>query len=157
MRSPRYLARVVARVVSIRRLHGLRHPPPRVCAVGRPWIWRISFPDFHPEIDLDLLERGWHVAHLDCVALLGCDKALAVMARFHEFVCDQWGLAERPAVEAVSRGGLHAYRYTARHPTRVACIYADTPVMNLSSWPAGRADAAGPLADALHYFEFDSM
>jgi pimeloyl-ACP methyl ester carboxylesterase len=62
--------------------------------------------------------------------------------------------ARRPALEAVSRGGLHAYRYAARHPDLIACIYADTPVMDLKSWPLGWAGASKETADALRYYGF---
>ena len=32
------------------------HPAP-----GNPWVWRARFPNYHPEADLILLERGFHV------------------------------------------------------------------------------------------------
>ncbi len=121
---------------------------------GRPWVWRTSFPDFHAEVDVELLKGGFHVAHVDVVAMLGCDESLAIMDRFYALVRRQWGLAEKPALEAVSRGGLHAYRYAATRPARVACLYADTPVMDLKSWPLKSDKAKGPLADALKFYGF---
>lgn len=127
---------------------------PKEAAPGKPWVWRTSFPDFHAEVDIELVKQGFHVAHVDVVAMLGSDDSLAIMDRFYDLVRKQWGLAEKPALEAVSRGGLHAYRYAATRPARVACIYADTPVMDLKSWPLGNAKAKGPLADALKYYGF---
>jgi alpha-L-fucosidase 2 len=126
---------------------------PKEAAPGRPWIWRTSFPDYHREVDLALLRRGFHVGYLNVVNLLGCDAALDSMDRFHYRVTKEFGFAERPALYAVSRGGLHAYRYAARRPERIACIYADVPVMSLASWPLG-ADAAQPLQDALKHYGF---
>ncbi|HRQ87647.1 MAG TPA: DUF1080 domain-containing protein, partial [Bacteroidia bacterium] len=127
---------------------------PKEAASGHPWVWHTSFPDFHPEVDAELLKGGFHVAHVDVVAMLGCDESLAIMDRFHDLVRRQWGLAARPALEAVSRGGLHAYRYAATRPERVACIYADTPVMDLKSWPLKHPASKGPLADALKFYGF---
>ncbi|NLT70908.1 MAG: hypothetical protein GXX91_09460 [Verrucomicrobiaceae bacterium] len=127
---------------------------PKQPAPGHPWVWRTSFPDFHAEVDLGLIEGGFHIAHLDVVSQLGSDTSLAKMDRFYDLVRKKWGLSAKPALEAVSRGGLHAYRYAATRPDRVACIYADTPVMDLKSWPLQSAQAKGPLADALKYYGF---
>lgn len=126
-------------------------------APGKPWVWRTSFPGFHAEIDEDLVRRGFHVAYLDVLSMLGADRALDLMDRFYARLRAEFGLAERPALEAVSRGGLHAYRYAARHPTRIACIYADTPVMDLKSWPLNQPDARGPLQDALRHYGFPDV
>lgn len=127
---------------------------PKEAAAGKPWVWRTSFPDFHAEVDVELVKQGFHVAHVDVVSMLGCDESLAVMDRFHDLVRRQWGLSAKPALEAVSRGGLHAYRYAATRPDRIACIYADTPVMDLKSWPLKHPKAKGPLADALKFYGF---
>lgn len=127
---------------------------PKRAAPGNPWIWRTSFPDFHAEVDVELVKGGFHVAHVDVVSMLGCDESLAIMDRFYELVRKQWGLGAKPALEAVSRGGLHAYRYAATRPDRVACIYADTPVMDLKSWPLKHPKAKGPVADALRFYGF---
>ncbi len=127
---------------------------PKETAEGRPWVWRTSFPDFHAEVDLELLAAGFHVAHVNVVPMLGSDGSLAIMDRFYDLVRNKWGLAAKPALEAVSRGGMHAYRYAATRPGRIACIYADTPVMDLKSWPLKHPKAKGPLADALKYYGF---
>lgn len=127
---------------------------PKEAAPGKQWVWRTSFPDFHAEVDVELVKGGFHVAHVDVVSMLGCDDSLAIMDRFYELVRKQWGLAAKPALEGVSRGGLHAYRYAATRPDRVACIYADTPVMDLKSWPLKHPKAKGPLADALKFYGF---
>lgn len=127
---------------------------PKEAAAGKPWVWRTSFPDFHAEVDVELVKGGFHIAHVDVVSMLGCDESLAIMDRFYDLVRKQWGLSAKPALEAVSRGGLHAYRYAATRPDRVACIYADTPVMQLKTWPLKHAGAKGPLADALKFYGF---
>jgi lysophospholipase L1-like esterase len=127
---------------------------PTISAPGKPWVWRTSFPDFHPEVDLELLRHGWAVGYLECLDLLGSDAALDLLDRFYAHLTEQRGFARRPALEAVSRGGLHAYRYAARHPDRIACIYADTPVMDLKSWPLGWPGARQEVAAALTSYGF---
>ena len=127
---------------------------PAIPAPGKPWIWRTSFPDFHTEVDLELLRHGWAVGYIECLDMLGCDASLDIMDRFYEDLTQNRGFSARPALEVVSRGGLHAYRYAARHPDRIACIYADTPVMNLASWPLNWPGSKNEIQDALRYYGF---
>lgn len=108
---------------------------PKVAQAGKPWVWRTSFPEFHTEIDQQLLADGWHIGYLETGEMLGCDAALDLLDAFYDEVTQHRGLARKPALEAVSRGGLYAYRYAARRPERIAAIYADTPVLDLKSWP----------------------
>lgn len=129
---------------------------PNTPAPGKPWIWRTSFPDFHAEVDAELVKQGFHIAHVDVVSQLGADSSLDVMDRFYDLVRKQWALAERPALEGVSRGGLHVYRYAARRPERIACIYADTPVMDLKTWPLNWPGSKAQVADAIKYYGFKS-
>ena len=130
---------------------------PKVAAAGKPWIWRTSFPDFHSEVDRELVRNGFHIGFLNVVAMLGSDASLDKMDRFYDQVRSQWGLAAKPALEPCSRGGLHAYRYAARHPERVACILGDVPVMDLKSWPMKWPGAQQQVQDALHHYGFESQ
>lgn len=108
---------------------------PAVAAPGKPWVWRTAWPGYHFEVDLELVRCGYHLGYIDVVNLLGSDSSLDLMDQFYDQVRSQWGLAEKPALEPNSRGGLHAYRYAVRHPDRVACILGDVPVMDFKSWP----------------------
>ena len=113
---------------------------PAVAAPGKPWVWRTSFPDYRPVVDLELLRQGYHLGYIEILDMLGSDPALDLVDRFYSQVRAQWGLAEKMAVEPCSRGGLPAYRYAARHPERIACIYGDVPVMDFKSWPLQRPE-----------------
>ena len=129
---------------------------PKVPAPGKPWIWRTSFPDFNADVDRELVRQGFHIGFLNVVKLLGSDTSLDKMDRFYDQVRSQWKLAEKPALEPCSRGGLHAYRYAARHPDRVACILGDVPVMDLKSWPVKWPAAKQQVQDAINHYGFKS-
>ncbi len=116
---------------------------PKESAPGNPWVWRARFPSFHADSDLLLLERGFHIAHIDTNGMLGSPRALKHWDAFYELMTGKYDLAKKPALEAVSRGGLFAYRWAARHPERVSCIYADTPVCDIKSWPLGQGGGVG--------------
>ena len=47
----------------------------------------------------------------------------------------------------MSRGGLIVYNWAAQNPEKVACIYADAPVMDFKSWPMGQGKSAGSAMD----------
>lgn len=119
---------------------------PKHAAPGNPWVWRARFPGFHAEADLILLERGFHVAFMNTNNMLGSEAALDHWDVFYETLTERYGLSRRPALVGVSRGGLFVYRWAARHPDRVACIYADTPVCDFKSWPLGQGTGIGHAA-----------
>jgi arylsulfatase A-like enzyme/pimeloyl-ACP methyl ester carboxylesterase len=110
---------------------------------GKPWVWRARFPKYHPEVDLLLLERGFHVAYIKTDDMFGSPRALEHWDGFYAFMTQEKGLAKKVALEAVSRGGLFAYRWAAQNPDSVACIYADVPVCDFKSWPLGQGSGVG--------------
>lgn len=116
---------------------------PKKAAPGKPWVWRARFPSYHPEVDLILLEQGFHVAYMNTDGMLGSPRALKHWDAFYEAMTAQHYLAKKVVLEAVSRGGLFAYRWAAQHPERVTCIYADVPVCDFKSWPLGKGEGIG--------------
>jgi pimeloyl-ACP methyl ester carboxylesterase len=47
----------------------------------------------------------------------------------------------------ISRGGLYAHRFAARHPERVNVIYGDAAVFDFKSWPGGKGKGKGSPKD----------
>ena len=111
-------------------------------ATGRPWVWRARFPEFHTEADELLLKRGFHIAYINTDGMLGSPKAMTHWNAFYEFMVEH-DMSQKFALEGVSRGGLFVYGFATRWPDRVACIYADTPVADLKSWPGGKGIGKG--------------
>ena len=116
--------------------------PPKV-APGKPWVWRARFPDFHYEMDLELLKQGFHIAYLDVANLFGSPQAISYGNKFYEELTKQHGFQKKVALEGVSRGGLFIYNWALANPEKVSCIYADTPVCDFKSWPGGKGTSAG--------------
>lgn len=108
---------------------------PKQVAAGAPWIWRTEFFGHEPQADLALLERGWCVAYMDAKNMYGGPKAMALFGQFYAHVVVHFGLAKRVVLEGFSRGGLYAVNFAAAHPTRVAALYLDAPVLDIRSWP----------------------
>lgn len=120
---------------------------PRREAPGRPWIWRARFFDHEPQVDIALLDRGFHLAYVDVAGLFGGPQAVDIWNAFHAFLSGEHGFARRVALEGLSRGGLIVYNWASQKPDKVACIYADAPVCDIKSWPGGLG--AGPGAPEL--------
>lgn len=120
---------------------------PEVPAPGKPWVWRARFWGHEPQTDIALLKEGFHVAYTEVGGLFGNPEAVAIWDRFYTYLTEQHGLSKRPALEAMSRGGLIAYNWASAYPERVACIYADAPVCDIKSWPGGLGEGKGSPND----------
>lgn len=114
---------------------------PKQAAPGKPWIWRTEFFGHEPQADLALLAKGWHVAYLDAKNLYGAPKAIGHMGNFYAHVVVRFGLAQRVVLEGFSRGGLYAINFALAHPTRVAALYLDAPVLDIRSWPGKKRES----------------
>lgn len=113
----------------------------------KPWIWRTEFLGAFPSVDVELLKRGFHVAHIAMDDMYGAPSAMTHMDDFYNHVCRAYGLSTRMTLEGFSRGGLFALNWASRHPEKVASIYLDAPVCDPSSWPGGKGKSTGSLAD----------
>ncbi|TZF81081.1 prolyl oligopeptidase family serine peptidase [Pedobacter sp. BS3] len=120
---------------------------PRKPLPGKPWVWRAHFPNWHTQVDSMLLGKGFYVAYINANNLYGCPKALSVWDDFYRYLTGEKGFAAKVALEGVSRGGLYVYGWAKRHPEKVSCIYAEAPVCDFKSWPAGKGKSKGSAND----------
>lgn len=119
---------------------------PRKTAAGRPWVWRARFWGHEPQTDISLLERGFHIAYCDVAELFGNKEAINIWDQFYNLM-QHFGLNKKVAFEAMSRGGVYAYNWALANPGKVACVYADAPVLDLKSWPGGKGSGMGSAND----------
>lgn len=119
---------------------------PRKAVQGLPWVWRARFWGHEPQTDIALLERGFHVVYCDVAELFGNKEAIALWNVFYKKMV-RAGLHKKTVLEAVSRGGVYAYNWAAANPGKVACVYADAPVLDLKSWPGGKGKSKGSASD----------
>jgi pimeloyl-ACP methyl ester carboxylesterase len=116
---------------------------PKETAPHRPWLWRSRFWGHEPQTDIALLAKGFHVAYTDVANLFGNDVAVNAWDAFYTELTEKYGFNKKPAILAISRGGLPAYNFTSKYPDRIACIYADAPVCDIKSWPGGFGEGTG--------------
>lgn len=114
---------------------------------GNPWIWRAHFPNWHTDMDSILLTRGFHVVYVNTNDMFGSPAAMQVWDLFYEYLVSSKHFSRKVALEGVSRGGLYVYNWAKRNPLKVACIYAEAPVLDLKSWPGGKGIGKGSPED----------
>lgn len=119
---------------------------PKKVAPGAPWVLRARFWGHEPQTDIALLERGFHIAYCDVANLFGGPEALKRWDRFYRLLT-RAGLSKKVVLEGMSRGGLFVYNWAEKNPEKVACVYADAPVLDGKSWPGGLWKGKGSAAD----------
>ena len=104
---------------------------------GNPWVWRARFPDWHTEADSILASEGFHIVYINTDNKFGSPSAMEIWDKFYKFLIENYALQSKVALAGVSRGGLFIYNWAKRNPEKVSCIYAEAPVCDFNSWPAG--------------------
>ncbi len=115
---------------------------PKNVAKGKPWVWRARFWGHEPQLDIALLERGFHLVFCNVAELYGNEESLSAWNNFYKFLTKA-GLAKKSVMEGMSRGGFYIYRWAAKYPKRVKAVYADAPVLDIKSWPGGKGKSSG--------------
>lgn len=123
---------------------------PKHTAEGKPWVLRARFFGHEPQTDIALLERGFHIAYCDVSNLFGNEEAIDRWNKFYQLMMDN-GFAKKVVLEGMSRGGLIIYNWAATNPSKVACVYADAPVLDGKSWPGGKGAGSGSPKDWEHF------
>lgn len=107
-------------------------------AAGKPWLWRARFFGAFPYADLELLRRGWHIAHIRVNELYGSPESNRRFDLLYAFLTEL-EFAPRCALAGFSRGGLDTVNWAVKNPDKIACLYLDNPVCDFKSWPYRRA------------------
>ncbi len=116
---------------------------PKKANKNKNWIWRARFWGHEPQTDLALLEKGFHLVYIDVVNLFGSPKAVAIWNNFYDFIIKKYKLSPKVVLEGMSRGGLIIFNWANQNAEKVSCIYADAPVCDFKSWPAGKGLGKG--------------
>lgn len=126
--------------------HACKVVKPKKAAEGLPWIWRARFWGHEPQTDIALLERGFHVVYCDVAELFGNKEAVTTWNKFYSYM-HKAGLSKKVVLEGMSRGGMYVYNWALANPGKVACVYADAPVLDPRSWPGGKGKGPGSKED----------
>jgi hypothetical protein len=106
-------------------------------APGKPWLWVGEFAGHLKSLESGLVAGGWHVAYVNVSNRFGSPGAMAVWEKVYEELHGKRGLAARPALLGISRGGLYVNAWARLHPDRLSVLYLDNGVCDIRSWPGG--------------------
>ena len=101
------------------------------------WMVKMEYFGAFPNLELELLSRGWCLAYLRNINRWGTDPDSDAKDRFAAFVSEEFGLDGKFTCVGMSCGGICSVNFACRYPERVSFLYLDAPVMNLLSCPMG--------------------
>jgi hypothetical protein len=120
---------------------------PATEAPGRPWVFRADHVDAtEATVDLALLARGYHIVigpvgtNADGVDPGEWDAVYRYLTRH--------GFSTRPVMEGVGGSAGDVYVWASAHPSDIACIYAENPLLHSRVARVQPLDALAPLARA---------
>jgi hypothetical protein len=99
---------------------------PKEAAPGNPWSWRGRYFDHEPQVEIELLKRGFHIGYILADPGKHWDA-------WYTFLTEKHGLSRKPAFVGMSRGGYNAFTWSTANPVKVSCIYADNPAISMES------------------------
>ncbi|MCA8988130.1 MAG: prolyl oligopeptidase family serine peptidase [Planctomycetaceae bacterium] len=120
-------------------------------AKGKPWVWYA--PTLKGGISLygrtyyrdAFFAAGLSIAGYDLGEVRGSPESTAKFHKFYEVMVER-GYSAKPILLGQSRGGMMLLSWAVDHPQNVGAFVGIYPVLNLSSWPLQRSEAA-TLAD----------
>lgn len=116
------------------------------------WLYKTEYFQAFPELELDMLARGYHVAYLANKSRWVVDDDIEVKNAFCAHLEREFGLNPMCVPIGYSCGGMHAVYFASRFPERVAAAYIDAPVLNYLSCPY----ALGKATDTSMITEFEA-
>lgn len=108
---------------------------------NKNWLMKTEYFNAFPEFEIEMLNRGWHLAYVENITRWCLEEDLDRKKRFAEFLASEYGLYKKCMPVGMSCGGLVAVNFAAKYPEFVSALYLDAPVMNLLSCPAGMGKA----------------
>jgi hypothetical protein len=119
---------------------------PLTAAAGTPWVYRAGFVFQDAKVDLALLGKGFHIV-TGSVSYNADGPQLASWNAIYEYLTGH-GFAAKPAMEGSGGGAGEAYAWAIENPDKVACIYAEDPVLHSTLAKVQPLDNLAPLAKA---------
>ena len=101
------------------------------------WAIKTEYFEHFPDVQLKLLEMGYHIAHVINITRWHKKEDSDARAKLCEYMVKELGLDKKCSIIGMSCGGLYACKVAAKFPEFIDVLYIDAPVMNLLSCPLG--------------------
>ena len=107
------------------------------------WILKTEYFEAFPAVELALVEKGYHIAHIKNVTRWHVPEDTDARAMLAEYMHTKYGLSKKCVIVGMSCGGMQGIYFAAKYPQYVSCMYLDAPVVNFLSCPAGLGNGRG--------------
>jgi pimeloyl-ACP methyl ester carboxylesterase len=109
-------------------LTGLTIIAPQTEAPGKPWVFRANRigREQPSAVDLGLLARGFYIVAAPIDTALGSSQV--EWDSIYQALTND-GFSKKPALEGSGAAAGESYAWAIQNPDKVACIYAENPVM----------------------------
>ncbi len=119
---------------------------PVKAAQGMPWVFRVGFVDRNAAVDLALLAKGFHIV-TGPVPYNADAPHPAHWNTVYQHLTNH-GFSKKPVVQGEGRAAGEMYAWAIANPDKVACIYAENPVLRSAESKGSLIDRLEPLAKA---------
>lgn len=119
---------------------------PKTAAAGKPWVYRADFVGRDAAVDLALLAKGFHIV----TGPVSYDSANLSLKDWNTVYAHltEHGFSHKPVMEGAGGAAGEAFAWAIENPDKVACIYAENPVMHATLSKPPLLDNLAPLAKA---------
>ena len=124
---------------------------PKETRPGAPWALKTEYWGAFPDVELQLLARGFHVAYVKNKNRWATREECAAKARFARFVSETYNLSSKCVPVGMSCGGAYAVKFAGLYPELVQCMFIDAPVLNFCSIPG---KTGNPVYESMWNNEF---
>lgn len=116
------------------------------------WAIKTEYFEHFPDVQLKLLEMGYHIAHVINITRWHKKEDSDARAKLCEYMVKELGLDKKCSIIGMSCGGMQGIYFASYYPELVNCLYLDAPVVNLLSCPGnvgkGKIGALQEFTDA---------
>ena len=119
---------------------------PKTAAPGMPWVFRADFVRRDAAVDLALLAKGFHIVTGPCPYNADGPNRAHWNLVYEHLVKN--GFSPKPVMEGDGGAAGDAYAWAIENPSKIACIYAENPLMRSTTTRASLLDNLSPLAKA---------
>ena len=109
---------------------------PRQAAEGKPWLLKTEYFGAFPDLEIEMLRRGWHLAYIKNENRWGLREDLERKKYLRDYLVKEFGLSLKCGPVGTSCGGIFAIKLAGLYPEMVSVVYADAPVVNILSMMA---------------------
>jgi hypothetical protein len=119
---------------------------PKTPAPGKPWVFRADIVPCDSAVDLALLGQGFHII-TGPVPTDTDGPELGQWNMVYKHLTDA-GLSKKPVLAGAGGAAGEAYAWAVENPDKVACLYAENPILRTRMTKAQPLDRLDVLAKA---------